>query len=300
VTPDGNVVLGHGTSAANPNGEFIRWNVITGTTESLGSPQPALTSRLVGALTADGQVAVVSLNDPQFIAPYESYVRNAHGWFELNDVMAAAGADLTGWVLDQVWGVSPDGTLLFGAGQHDGHNEGWVSELPANYLRDYGAPQRDATAPLITPVVNGALGANGWYRSNVSVSWNVTDAESAVISSQGCGPTTVTSDTFGKTFTCTATSDGGTSTASVTIKRDTIAPIAVVLSPFAGATYARNQRVTALYACVDVPSGIAQCTGTVAVGQRIDTATRGSKTFTVNARDQAGNTRVISVPYRVK
>ena len=110
----------------------------------------------------------------------------------------------------------------------------------------------------------------------------------------------MTSDTFGKTFACSATSDGGTNTASVTIKRDTIAPSALIVSPLPGATYDRNQRVPALYVCLDLRSGIAQCTGTVAVGQRIDTATKGSKTFTVNARDQAGNTRVISVPYRVK
>jgi hypothetical protein len=47
-------------------------------------------------------------------------------------------------------------------------------------------------------------------------------------------------------------------------------------------------------------SGIVQCTGTVAVGQRIDTATKGTKSFTVNARDQAGNTRAVTVQYRVK
>jgi len=300
VTPDGNVVLGTGTSAANPNGEFIRWNVITGTTESLGSAEPTMIPRGFGAITVDGQVAVVSFADPAFIAPNKSYVRNAHGWFELNAVMAAAGTDLTGWVLDQVWGVSPDGTLLFGAGQHDGNNEGWVSELPANYLRDYGAPQGDSTAPIITPVVSGTAGANGWYRSNVSVTWNVTDTESAIGSSQGCGPTNVTSDTSAITFTCTATSAGGTSTASVTIKRDTIAPGALIVSPLPGATYDRNQRVPALYACLDLRSGIAQCTGTVAVGQRIDTATKGMKSFTANARDQAGNTRAVTVQYRVK
>jgi hypothetical protein len=274
--------------------------VITGTTESLGSAEPTMIPRGVGTITADGQVAVVPFYDPAFIGPYKSYVRNAHGWFELNAVMAAAGVDPTGWVLDQVWGVSPDGTLLFGAGQHDGKNEGWVSELPANYLRDYGAPQGDSTAPIITPVVSGTAGTNGWYRSNVSVTWNVTDAESAIGSSQGCGPTSVTSDTSGITITCTATSAGGTSTASVTIKRDTISPSALILSPLPGATYDRNQRVPALYLCLDLRSGIAQCTGTVAVGQRIDTATKGTKSFTVNARDQAGNTRAVTVQYRVK
>jgi hypothetical protein len=300
VTPDGNVVLGTGTSAANPNGEFIRWNLINGTTESLGSAEPTMTPRTVGALTADGQVAVVSFSDPAFIAPNKSYLRNAHGWFELNAVMAAAGTDLTGWVLDQVLGVSPDGTLLFGAGQHDGYNEGWVSELPANYLRDYGAPQGDSTAPIITPVVSGTAGTNGWYRSNVSVTWSVTDPESSIGSSQGCGPTNVTRDTSGTTITCTAMSAGGTATASVTIKRDTLVPIALVVSPLPGATYTRNQRVPALYLCLDVSSGVAQCTGTVAVGQPIDTSTKGTKSFTANARDQAGNTRAVTVEYRVR
>jgi hypothetical protein len=299
VTPDGQWVLGYGTSAANPFGELIRWNVVTGTTESLGSPDPTRIARF-GDITADGQVAIVSFQNYEFVDPNKSYLRNAHGWFELNEVMAAAGADLTGWVLDQVWGVSPDGTLVFGAGLRDGYTEGWVSELPANYLRDYGAPPGDSTAPLITPVVIGTAGTNGWYLSNVSVTWNVVDAESAIGSSQGCGPTSVTSDTSGTTFTCTAMSAGGSSTASVTIKRDTAAPNALVLSPLQGATYNRNQKVTALYACLDLRSGIAQCAGTVAVGQRIDTATKGTKSFTVTARDQAGNTRAVTVQYRVK
>jgi hypothetical protein len=300
VTPNGTLVLGTSTSPAYPKGEFVRWNTILGTTEALGTPEPALTSRLVGALTADGQVVVVPLYDSDFIAPSKSYVRNAHGWFELNAVMAAAGADLTGWVLDQVWGVSPDVTLLYGAGQHDGHTEGWVSEVPSNYLRDYGAPLGDSTAPIITAMVSGVAGTNGWYRSSVSVAWNVTDADSAIGSTQGCGPANVTSDTSGFTISCTATSAGGTSTASVTIKRDTVAPSALVVSPLPGATYDRNQRVSAVYLCMDLRAGIAQCTGTVPVGQRLDTATKGAHSFTVNARDQAGNTRAVTVQYRVK
>jgi hypothetical protein len=299
VTTDGNVVLGWGDSPVYPNGEFIRWNTSAGTTEALGSPEPTLIPRSIGAITADGQVAIVSYNDIDITLTI-SYLRNAHGWFELNAVMADAGVDLAGWVLDGAWGVSSDGTLLFGSGQHNGDVEGWVSELPANFLRDYGAPAADTTPPVIAPLVGGTAGDNGWYRSNVTVNWNVTDAESDISASQGCGQTTVTRDTTGTTFTCTATSEGGTSSASVTIKRDTIAPIAVVLSPLPGLVYERNQRIPALYLCLDVPSGIAQCAGTVAVGLRIDTATKGNKSFAVNARDQAGNTRTITVPYRVK
>ena len=37
----------------------------------------------------------------------------------------------------------------------------------------------------ITPSVTGTLGNNGWYRSDVSVSWSVTDAESEITSTQG-------------------------------------------------------------------------------------------------------------------
>jgi hypothetical protein len=74
----------------------------------------------------------------------------------------------------------------------------------------------------------------------------------------------------------------------------------LIVSPLPGATYDRNQRAPALYLCLDIPSGIAQCTGTVAVGQPIDTATKGTKSFMLNARDQAGNTRAVTVQYRVK
>src|SRR4029450_737704 len=48
----------------------------------------------------------------------------------------------------------------------------------------------DATPPVITPNVSGTLGNNGWYTSNVGVSWTVVDNESSIASSSGCGPTT--------------------------------------------------------------------------------------------------------------
>lgn len=85
-------------------------------------------------------------------------------------------------------------------------------------------PYRDSTPPIITPTVTGSLGNQGWYIGNVDVSWSITDAESSVSSSIGCDATTITQDTSGITFTCSATSNGGTGTNSITIKRDTTAP----------------------------------------------------------------------------
>jgi hypothetical protein len=84
----------------------------------------------------------------------------------------------------------------------------------------------DATPPVITPNVTGTLGDNGWYTSNVGVSFSVSDPESAITSqSAGCAGGSVISDTTGVTFTCAATSAGGSDTKSVTIKRDATKPV---------------------------------------------------------------------------
>ena len=158
---------------------------------------------------------------------------------------------------------------------------------------------RDTTPPVITANMSGTLGANGWYTSNVSLSWTVTESRIQAIEKSGCGSVSVTTDTSGVTYTCTATSAGGTSTKSVTIKRDATNPTATITTPASGATYALNQAITASYACNDARSGMATCTGTVANGAAISTSPSGTKTFTVTATDQAGNTTTTSVSYTV-
>jgi probable HAF family extracellular repeat protein len=85
-----------------------------------------------------------------------------------------------------------------------------------------------APPPTITTTVTGTLGLNSWYTSNVAIVWSVSGAESV----SGCEQAIVTADTPGATFTCTATSPGGTTTASVTIKRDATPPtLACTASP---------------------------------------------------------------------
>ena len=83
----------------------------------------------------------------------------------------------------------------------------------------------DDTPPAEEPAVTGTLGADGWYTSDVGISWLVTDPESDLTSTDGCGAQTLTTDTTGTTFTCAATSGGGTSSASVTVKRDATPPV---------------------------------------------------------------------------
>jgi Ca2+-binding RTX toxin-like protein len=89
----------------------------------------------------------------------------------------------------------------------------------------------DLTPPVITPTVTGTLGTNGWYRSNVSVSWTVNDPDSAVTSTTGCDSMTIDADTAGTTLGCEATSGGGTATKTVVVKRDVTAPVVTCPSP---------------------------------------------------------------------
>jgi hypothetical protein len=73
-----------------------------------------------------------------------------------------------------------------------------------------------------------------------------------------------------------------------------------VVTPPAGAVYARNRVVNADFSCVDTgSSGLASCVGTVADGEAIDTATLGGHTFTVTATDNEGNTTAVDRTYTV-
>jgi hypothetical protein len=157
----------------------------------------------------------------------------------------------------------------------------------------------DTTPPLITSNVAGTLGANGWYRSNVTVSWNVSDPESSIASSTGCSTTTLTVDTAGTQVTCSAANGAGLSISeSVTIKIDKTAPQINIASPGTG-PYILNAPVTASYGCTDAGSGVAVCTGSVANGGKVTTSQVNSNTFVVNATDSAGNTSSKTVTYKV-
>lgn len=84
----------------------------------------------------------------------------------------------------------------------------------------------DVTPPVIAPNISGTMGNNGWYRSNVTVTWSVTDPESGIASFSGCGQTTLTNDTAGVTLTCFAKNGAGlSSSVPVTIKIDKTPPV---------------------------------------------------------------------------
>jgi hypothetical protein len=119
----------------------------------------------------------------------------------------------------------------------------------------------DPTPPVVIPAVTGTLGNNSWYLTNVTVGWIITDPESIILDTTGCDTKTLIAETAGTTFTCSATSDGGTTTVSKTFKIDKTAP---VLTPApsrpadVGGWY--NHALTVVFPGADAMSGIDVCT----------------------------------------
>lgn len=173
-------------------------------------------------------------------------------------------------------------------------SSGSYNEAPAAFTLHVSAPTppADTTPPEITPNVSGTLGNNGWYTSDVSVGWTVSDPESTVTSTSGCGPTTISTDTTGLTLTCSATSAGGTDSESVTIKRDATDP---VLGPTVSPNpVVLGQTATASPNATDATSGVASSSCATP-----DTSSVGPKSVSCTATDNAGNTANASASYSV-
>ena len=155
----------------------------------------------------------------------------------------------------------------------------------------------DPTPPEIVPHTDGKLGNNGWYTSDVTVTWSVADAQSpSSITTAGCDPTTITTDTSGTTLTCAATSDGGTASRSVTVKRDSTPPtINFPTAVSAEATSAAGAPVVYSVSVVDLdPSPIWTCGPTSG-----SLFPLGSTTVVCTATDAAGNTASAIFPVTV-
>lgn len=152
----------------------------------------------------------------------------------------------------------------------------------------------DATAPVIVAQVQGLAGTNGWYRGNVMVTWTVTDAESQITSTTGCTPNVVFNDTAGVDLTCEATSAGGTSSETVTIKLDKTAP--VVLPAVSNTRPLLNAVISINANASDATSGLASETCDVPA---TDTVSLAQKRVNCTATDLAGNVSVRPVAYRV-
>jgi hypothetical protein len=86
---------------------------------------------------------------------------------------------------------------------------------------------------------------------------------------------------------------------TLAFKIDATQPTISLARPAEDGSYALGSAVTAAYTCGDALSGVESCVGTVPAGGPLDTATVGTKSFTVTAVDVAGNRRTLTRTYEV-
>ena len=143
-----------------------------------------------------------------------------------------------------------------------------------------------ATPPGVTPSITGQAGDDGWYRSDVTVHWDV--GTDGLVSTTGCEAAILLSgDTTGTDERCVATyANGVTLTGDAKVKIDKTPPVDVRAVPAtpANANGWWAQPVTVSWTGTDKASGIAGCTSTTYSGP--DGA---GVPLSGTCRDRAGN-----------
>ena len=212
-----------------------------------------------------------------------SYSESTSGWTASKD--AASGLPIGGAAAysHRLAGTTATGSIGLGTARRRG-------QLGARSLFLWRPAGVDYTAPVVTPTVTGTLGNNGWYRSDVSVSWTVTDIESPITSRVGCDPSTLSVDSGGTAYTCTATSAGGQGSGSVTVNRDATPP---TITCGTAPTFELGQSIATVGAIVTdslsgPPSG--------PISRLVPTTVVGTHSAVLTATDRAGNTRARPVP----
>jgi hypothetical protein len=144
---------------------------------------------------------------------------------------------------------------------HDGHGDPLTLHATDSYEVWVECPAAsDTTPPTIAYVLSPAApdGDNGWYRSDVTLTWTVTENESpGSLVKTGCVDQSITADQSATTYSCSATSDGGSAgPVDVTIKRDGTKPTdAPVVSGTAGSNGWFRSNVSVAWQWTDQAGG---------------------------------------------
>jgi hypothetical protein len=152
---------------------------------------------------------------------------------------------------------------------------------PSNYERIFrlsGASVSDTTAPAASPTISsGTPGSNGWYVSNVTLSWNWSDTGSGIDPAL-CAATGTSSGEGSISLTATCRDKAGnTGNASYALKVDTIAPMvqrdAVATCSAPGTNGWCRGTVTTSFSASDATSGVeSPCSGATCKFPRSTTA----------------------------
>jgi hypothetical protein len=154
--------------------------------------------------------------------------------------------------------VASNPTLLRREGRRGFRRLVYLSALATLLVLASGAGAQTQTI-VITPVITGTPGANGWYTSNVTVRWRFAPEP---LATQGCDIRTLSADTPGTTLMCKATLDLSTwFTIEPTFKIDkTVPAVTMLLERQADANGWYNRPLSVSFTGTDATSGISICT----------------------------------------
>jgi hypothetical protein len=173
-----------------------------------------------------------------------------------------------------------------------------VLVLPqAPSARVLAVPLTDTTPPMVSYSVDGIDGNNNWYRGSVGgnyivVHWTVSDPESPIISTSGCEPAIqINGPNTGTTRTCSATSDGGTTTVTTRILKIDATPPVTTAAPSRPPNSAGWYRapLSIGWSGVDQTSGVASCRTTLNYNGPDTTGTAETGTCTDNAGNSSSD-----------
>jgi hypothetical protein len=139
ISANGSVIVGgafynYNANAGEPTNEpqAFRWTD-TGGMAILGSTT-AFTSSGATGMSADGSVIVgqMTFNTATQCNLVEPFVwTQATGMVDITSLLTSHGVDLTGWRLDDILGISPDGHTIIGVGYGPTHVvETWIATIP--------------------------------------------------------------------------------------------------------------------------------------------------------------------------
>jgi len=166
-----------------------------------------------------------------------------------------------------------------------------------------GLPAADDTPPIVSYSIDGIAGTNDWFRgsthgNNITVRWSVSDPESPIISTTGCDPAIQIPGPVpapGTTRTCTATSDGGTTSITTrSLKIDADPPTTTATpsrQPNAAGWF--NAPFSISWPGSDGTSGLASCTGTLAYSGPQTTGASETGTCTDNAGNSSSDSFLV-------
>jgi hypothetical protein len=287
------------------------------TLDDAGRPTPASVAVALGGQTYDFTLAPVACDQtpPDTLASLSSQPNGA-GWHDSNVTVSLDASDETGGtgVRDITYAASGAQTIpqTTAAGASAPLALTAEGETVINYFATDRAGNREASKTLVVkidktaPDISADADAGGgtyrpgtWTNRDVTVSFGCADAVSGV--SEVTGPVTLDADGANQTADGLCTDSAGNH-ARLTfgdVDIDKTAPQINLLAPTQGAGYTLGQLAPADYACSDAGSGVTTCAGTNPVGAPVDTASVGTKTFTVQATDRAGNSSGVTVAYTV-